>query len=322
MEVSRLRLYRATFRGSTLPGTARRWGRAQGGKPACHVVAVTLLSIVAAGAAVAVAAAGLQPGAAQAKPQASQADKVVIIVVDSLSKEIVDKYDMKNVQALMARRRRHPARLPRPHRLGHGRDPQRDHLGPAAQAHGVDRRGLPRRRRHPARPRAHEPGDTSTSPATWRTDQMLALQQRAGYPKLADYLGRQTRRQGVHDQPEGVRRVGVRRRRRDSIITFSSATCNVRDGAADRQQLARPGRRQRAVVHLSRPTAAAAIWVHSGDHDNAYDTDQAACAACTRSTDDRYVDRPRRRPTRAATSGRPTRRIDVMDNEPTGTASS
>ena len=28
-------------RGSTLPGTARRWGRAQGGKPACHVVAVT-----------------------------------------------------------------------------------------------------------------------------------------------------------------------------------------------------------------------------------------------------------------------------------------
>ena len=60
-----------------------------------------LLSIVAAGAAVAVAAAGLQPGAAQAgKPP--KPTKVVIIVVDALSKEIVDKYDMANVQGLMA----------------------------------------------------------------------------------------------------------------------------------------------------------------------------------------------------------------------------
>ena len=60
-----------------------------------------LLSIVAAGAAVAVAAAGLQPGAAQAgKP--TKPTKVVIILVDALSKEIVDKYDMDNVQGLMA----------------------------------------------------------------------------------------------------------------------------------------------------------------------------------------------------------------------------
>jgi len=61
-----------------------------------------LLSIVAAGAAVAVAAAGLQPGAAQAgKPP--KPTKVVIIVVDALSKEIVDKYKMKNVRHLMSR---------------------------------------------------------------------------------------------------------------------------------------------------------------------------------------------------------------------------
>src|SRR5688572_17983791 len=60
-----------------------------------------LLSIAAAGAAVAVAAAGLQPGAAQAgKPP--KPTKVVIIVVDALSKEIVDKYGMANVQGLMA----------------------------------------------------------------------------------------------------------------------------------------------------------------------------------------------------------------------------
>ena len=61
-----------------------------------------LLSILAAGAAMAVAAAGLQSGAAQAKPKPAKPTKVVIIVVDALSKEIVDKYDMQNVQGLMA----------------------------------------------------------------------------------------------------------------------------------------------------------------------------------------------------------------------------
>ena len=60
-----------------------------------------LLSIAAAGAAVAVAAAGLQSGPAQAdKP--TKPTKVVIILVDALSKEIVDEYDMDNVQALMS----------------------------------------------------------------------------------------------------------------------------------------------------------------------------------------------------------------------------
>ena len=55
-----------------------------------------LFSILAAGAAVAVAAAGLQPGAAQAgKPP--KPTKVVIIVVDALSKEIVDILKQKDV---------------------------------------------------------------------------------------------------------------------------------------------------------------------------------------------------------------------------------
>ena len=62
-----------------------------------------LFSILAAGAAMAVAAAGLQPGAAQAKPKPTKPTKVVIIVVDALSKEIVDKYKMKNVRHLMSR---------------------------------------------------------------------------------------------------------------------------------------------------------------------------------------------------------------------------
>src|SRR5436190_3353142 len=49
------------------------------------------------------AVAGAQAGtAAKPKPPPTVPDKVVIIVVDALSKEIVDKYDMPNVEALMA----------------------------------------------------------------------------------------------------------------------------------------------------------------------------------------------------------------------------
>jgi predicted AlkP superfamily pyrophosphatase or phosphodiesterase len=59
-----------------------------------------LFSILAAGALVA-AAASTQSGPAQAKPP-TRPTKVVIIVIDSLSKEIIDKYDMQNVQDLMA----------------------------------------------------------------------------------------------------------------------------------------------------------------------------------------------------------------------------
>jgi hypothetical protein len=60
-----------------------------------------LLAILGAGAALAVAAAGMQPGAA-APPKPAKPTKVVIIVVDALSKEIVNKYDMQNVKGLMA----------------------------------------------------------------------------------------------------------------------------------------------------------------------------------------------------------------------------
>ena len=59
-----------------------------------------LFSILAAGAAI--AAAGLQSGPAQADKPAKPT-KVVIILVDALSKEIVETYDMKNVQHLMSR---------------------------------------------------------------------------------------------------------------------------------------------------------------------------------------------------------------------------
>ena len=135
-------------------------------------------------------------------------------------------------QGADGRRRRHPARLPRPHRLGHRRDPQRDHVRPAAQAHGLDQRGLPRRRRRswatPSRPTR----TSSTSPATAAHRRCIALQQPRATPSWPTTSSGRPDRQDVHDQPEGVRRVRVRRRRRrDSIITFSSATCTCAPGS-------------------------------------------------------------------------------------------
>lgn len=54
------------------------------------------------GAGALIAAAGTTPAAAVPNPVGSKPTKVVMIVVDALSREIVDQYDMKNVKALMA----------------------------------------------------------------------------------------------------------------------------------------------------------------------------------------------------------------------------
>ena len=151
-----------------------------------------LLSIVAAGAAVAVAAAGLQPGAAQAgKPP--KPTKVVIIVVDALSKEIVEKYDMANVKGLMADYVDTPKSY-----LGHtgsvtvvthnvitsGLLPK--HTGWTTEGYrDVDHvlTTIP--------PFKADNGDSDGLYITsdWdRPDQMFPVMEHYGYPKLADYL--------------------------------------------------------------------------------------------------------------------------------------
>ena len=65
-----------------------------------------LLAVLGAGVAVAIAAAGSHSGAVAAPDGVpgppAKPTKVVIIVVDALGKEIVDKYDMTNVKKLMA----------------------------------------------------------------------------------------------------------------------------------------------------------------------------------------------------------------------------
>ena len=172
-----------------------------------------LLAVVAASA-VALTVAGTQSGAraggggGHGPRPPDRPTKVVVIVVDALSKEIVEKYDMRNVQALMKDGVDTPKGYLGHTRLGHGRHPQRGHDGRAPQAHGLDRRGLPRRRR-----RALSSG-TATTRATSDHQQLrprpdVAAPAAAGYPQLADYLD--DTGQGVHRQPEGVRRLGVRR---------------------------------------------------------------------------------------------------------------
>ena len=146
-----------------------------------------LLSIVAAGAAVAVAAAGLQPGAAQAgKPP--KPTKVVIIVVDALSKEIVDKYDMANVQGLMADYVDTPKGY-----LGHtgsvtvvthnvitsGLLPK--HTGWTTEGYRDVDNILPDLK-------VGNPGDNLFISSNWDDTSMFPVMNYYGYPKLADYL--------------------------------------------------------------------------------------------------------------------------------------
>ncbi len=205
---------------------------------------------VATAAAVALTVVGTQSGAeaggrggGHGSPGADRPTKVVIIVVDSLSKEIVDKYRMRNIQKLM----KDGVDTPNGY-LGHTGSvtvghPQRDHVGPAAQAHGLDRRGLPRRRRRAGRPRADE-----SRPALHhqqRHDRPLQAPAGRGLPQ-ARRLPRCRRpdRQDLHDQPQGLCRLCVRwrRLRLDHHV-------RQRSGVHDRRHVAQADRHQRAVVH-------------------------------------------------------------------------
>ncbi|MFZ2501434.1 MAG: alkaline phosphatase family protein [Nocardioides sp.] len=62
----------------------------------------TLLSLLASSAVVATALTSLNAPATNAAAPAAKPDRVVVILVDALSREIVNKYDMTNAKALMA----------------------------------------------------------------------------------------------------------------------------------------------------------------------------------------------------------------------------
>lgn len=128
-------------------------------------------------------AAGGSPGEATARTQAPAGpDKVVIIVVDALSKEIVEKYDMNHVQRLMA----------------DGVDTPRSYLGHTGSVtvvtHNVITSGmLPKNMGWTNEGYRDVDGVLGPEGRLYITsnfghDQMAPLQEHAGYPHLSDYL--------------------------------------------------------------------------------------------------------------------------------------
>jgi arylsulfatase A-like enzyme len=183
-------------------------------------------SVLAALVAAATAAAGLQAAVsapAEAKP--TKPDKVVIILVDSLSKEIVKKYDMPNIRAMM----RGGVASPKSY-LGHlgavtvvthnvvtsGQLPK--HMGWTDEGYrdvdGVlSGLGL---------------GDDDSDlwiTSNWGFEEMFAVQNAAGYPKLADYLHAARPDSKVFTiSPKTYAAWAMGGDGSDSIVTFGSST--------------------------------------------------------------------------------------------------
>ncbi len=185
-----------------------------------------LISILTAGAAIALAAAGLQSGgAAQAKPPAKPT-KVVIILVDALSKEIVDKYDMDNVQALMDDYVDTPKGY-----LGHtgsvtvvthnvltsGLLPK--HMGWTNEGYRDVEEVLP----NDTTTKGPNVGEELYITSNFGRDPIFALQDHYDYPKLADYLNDTGSVYTI--SPKAYAAYGFGGRGSTSIITFGSVTC-------------------------------------------------------------------------------------------------
>ena len=185
-------------------------------------------SVLAAVAASAAVAAGLQAAVttpAEAEPQADRPDKVVIILVDSLSKEIVNKYDMPNVRAMM----REGVASPKSY-LGH--------LGSVTVVtHNVITSGqLPKNMGWTDE--GYRDVDNVLSDlgygddesdlwitSNWGWEEMFPVIEHAGYPKLADYL--HTARPGSKVftiSPKTYAAWAFGGPGSDSIITFDSST--------------------------------------------------------------------------------------------------
>jgi hypothetical protein len=188
-----------------------------------------LLILAAAATAIAFGAAGTQTGASahghHHPPEHSKPTKVVIIVVDALSKEIVDKYGMKNVKKLMK----------------DGVDTPRSYVGHTGSVtvvtHNVITSGqLPKHMGwtdEGYRDVAGILGDPEpTNPdqlyitSDFGSTEMFKLQQAAGYPKLMDYLGAADPAAKTFTvSPKTYAGYAFGGAGSDSIITFSSGAC-------------------------------------------------------------------------------------------------
>ena len=227
-----------------------------------------MFAIAAVATALAVTATGAQSGQAAGRhhpPAPEKPTKVVIIVVDSLSKEIVDRYRMKNVKALM----RDGVDTPRGY-LGHtgsvtvvthnvitsGQLPK--HMGWTDEGYrdvaGI--LGDP----EPANP------DQLHITSNFGSTEMFALQQAAGYPKLADYLGAAKPGSKTFTiSPKGYAGWAFGGAGSDSVITFGSGPECTTGGS-----WRKPTGINVPSYILGAPCSR--FWVHSGYPTYAYDT--------------------------------------------------
>ncbi len=230
-----------------------------------------LVSVAAVGLVWAVAGAGAQTGAAADPKPSARPDKVVLIVVDALSKEIVEKYDMHNTKALMA----------------DGVDTPRGYLGHTGSVtvvtHNVITSGmLPRNMGWTNEGYRDVDGVLGAPGGLYITsnfgyDQMSKLQKHAGYPQLSDYLDDTGKVFTV--SPKGYAAYGLSGpgSANTSVITFASGpSC---DGVRWRMPAGI------AVPPYIAGTCGSRYWV---ERDKAYDTLQFP-AQLYPATDDRYV---------------------------------
>ncbi len=144
-------------------------------------------------------------------------DRVVVIVVDALSREIVDRYRMRNAQRLMADGVNAPNAL-----LGH--------LGSVTVVtHNVITSGLLPKHMGWVSEGYRDNGALASKNANpywytsdWTAEEMFAVQKAQGSPKLADYL--HAKRPGskvIAVSPKGYAGYGLGGPGADSIVTFS-----------------------------------------------------------------------------------------------------
>ena len=235
-----------------------------------------LLVPIAAAVLAVTAAAGAPGAAAKPRPKASPPDKVVIIVVDALSKEIVEKYHMKHVEKLMAQ----------------GVDTPNSYLGHTGSVtvvtHNVITTGMqPKHMGWTNEGYRDVGGLLGPQGGFWLTsgftpEHMKKLQTTAGAPHLSDYLDDTGKVFTV--SPKGYAAYGLSGPGSDntSVITFTGKTCPIPGTTTTTAHRAPTGVRVPAYISAE---CGSRYVVARG---NTYDTAQLP-ASLYPATDDRYV---------------------------------